>query len=122
MSLWTQIDGLVGSTGISPAADFLQAAEAHFEGRSFANVPTLCWLNSSDGFLHFLCGAGVVISLLLIAGILPIIDLILLWILYLSLCSVCGVFLGFQWDVLLLETGFLTIFLAPAQILPRCFG
>ena len=119
VSLWTQIDGLVGSTGISPAADFLQAAEAHFEGRSFANVPTLCWLNSSDGFLHFLCGAGVVISLLLIAGILPIIDLILLWILYLSLCSVCGVFLGFQWDVLLLETGFLTIFLAPAQILPR---
>lgn len=119
VSIWTQIDGLVGSKGVSPAADFMNAAETHFEGKSFANVPTLCWFNSSDGFLHFLCGAGTIVSLLLIVGVLPRVDLILLWILYLSLCSVCGVFLGFQWDVLLLETGFLAIFLAPAQILPR---
>src|SRR5262249_5350931 len=42
-----------------------------------------------------------------------------LWLIYLSLTVVCDVFLGFQWDNLLLETGFLAIFLAPLQWWPR---
>ena len=37
----------------------------------------------------------------------------LLWILYFSLYQVGQTFLWFQWDILLLEAGFLTIFLAP---------
>jgi hypothetical protein len=56
---------------------------------------------------------------LLIAGIAPVLDLALLWALYLSLSTVCRDFLGFQWDILLLETGFLAIFLAPRQWLPN---
>ncbi len=40
-------------------------------------------------------------------------NLALLWWLYLSLSIVCQLFLGFQWDVLLLETGLLAIFYAP---------
>jgi hypothetical protein len=43
----------------------------------------------------------------------------LLWLFYLSLATVGRDFLGFQWDNLLLETGFLSIFLAALQILPR---
>ena len=49
----------------------------------------------------------------------PAPSLFLLWLVYLSLATVCRVFLGFQWDNLLLETGFLAIFLAPIQLLPR---
>jgi lipase maturation factor 1 len=45
--------------------------------------------------------------------------LALLWLLYLSLATVGRDFLGFQWDNLLLEAGFLAIFFAPLQILPR---
>jgi uncharacterized membrane protein YphA (DoxX/SURF4 family) len=41
--------------------------------------------------------------------------LFLLWAIYLSLCSVSEPFLRFQWDALLLETGFLAIFFAPLQ-------
>jgi len=37
----------------------------------------------------------------------------LLWFGYLSLLTVGSPFLSFQWDILLLETGFLTLFLAP---------
>jgi hypothetical protein len=44
--------------------------------------------------------------------------LVLLWMMYLSLLSVSNVFLGFQWDVLLLESGFLAIFLAPPRLVP----
>jgi hypothetical protein len=49
----------------------------------------------------------------------PVVDLILLWAIYLSLSTVCREFLGFQWDILLLEAGFLAIFFAPRQWLPR---
>jgi lipase maturation factor 1 len=50
---------------------------------------------------------------LLIAGILPLPVLIVLWLDYLSLFYAGQVFLGFQWDILLLETGFIAIFLGP---------
>jgi lipase maturation factor 1 len=79
----------------------------------------LCWFSASDGFLHFLCGAGAVLSLLLIFGIAPAPCLFLLWLIYLSLSVVCREFLSFQWDALLLETGFLAIFLSPLQLWPK---
>src|SRR5262249_17007602 len=45
--------------------------------------------------------------------ILPFVVLPLLWLFYLSLSVVGQDFLSYQWDALLLETGFLAIFLAP---------
>jgi hypothetical protein len=38
---------------------------------------------------------------------------------YLSLFTVCRLFLCYQWDILLLEAGFLALFLAPAELAPR---
>ncbi len=113
LSLWMQIGGLIGSHGILPAADFLKTASERVGPERFWWWPTFCWLNSQDWFLHFQCGLGVLFSLLLITGVAPVLDLILLWAIYLSLSTVCRDFLGFQWDILLLETGFLAIFLAP---------
>src|SRR5438876_6073156 len=81
-------------------------------------LPTFCWLDAGDGLLHFQCAAGTVLSLLLIAGFLPVLALVFLWAIYLSLSTVCRDFLSFQWDILLLETGFLAIFLAPRRWLP----
>ncbi len=118
ISLWTQIDGLIGHNGILPAADFLQAARQQIGPERYWWMPTICWLNASDGFLHLLCGSGVTLSLLVMAGVAPAASLALLWAIYLSLATVCRDFLGFQWDILLLETGFLAIFLAPRRWLP----
>jgi predicted DCC family thiol-disulfide oxidoreductase YuxK len=119
VSLWVQIDGLVGINGVSPVSQFLPAVHAQLGGDAYALLPTLCWFNSSNGFLHFLCGGGVVISLLLIFGIAPAISLLVLFVFYLSLTIAGQTFLNFQWDVLLLETGFLSIFLAPWRLWPR---
>ena len=117
VSLATQINGLIGIRGILPARDFLLAERV--EGpRRFWRIPTLCWWNASDGGLRFLCWGGAVLSLLLVAGVAPIPVLILLWLFYLSLFNVCRIFLGYQWDILLLETGFLAIFLAPFEWTP----
>ena len=119
LSLWMQVNGLIGAKGISPVSDFLSAVHAELGGQSYALFPTLCWLNSSNAFLNFLCGAGAIISALLIAGLAPILSLLLLFALYLSLTIAGQDFLSFQWDILLLETGFLAIFLAPWRWFPK---
>src|SRR5438067_9477879 len=119
VSLWVQVDGLVGSDGVSPINQFLPAVYERFGARAYSLLPTLCWFNSSNGFLHFLCGGGVVLSLLLIFGIVPAVSLTALFAFYLSLTIAGQTFLSFQWDILLLETGFLSIFFAPWRLLPR---
>ena len=116
ISLWVQIDGLVGSGGITAVAEFLPAARAQLGDRALSILPTLCWFNSSDAFLHFMCGSGVVLSLLLIFGIAPGLSLVGLIVFYLSLTVAGQTFLSFQWDILLIETGFLSIFLAPWRL------
>jgi predicted DCC family thiol-disulfide oxidoreductase YuxK len=119
VSLWLQVDGLVGSNGVSPLNQFLPAVYERFGRSAYSLLPTLCWFDSSNGFLHFLCGGGVVLSLLLILGIAPALSLVVLFVFYLSLTIAGQTFLSFQWDILLLETGFLSIFLAPWRLWPR---
>src|SRR5262249_2595334 len=53
---------------------------------------------------------------LVTAGIAQAPCLFLLWVLYLSLTIVGNVFLGFQWDSLLLETGLLAVAFAPVRL------
>src|SRR5262249_49245826 len=71
-----------------------------------------------DRALLFLSWGGAVLALVLIMGILPLPVLILLWLFYQSLFHVCRIFLGYQWDILLLEAGFLAIFIAPLEFRP----
>lgn len=123
VSLWSQIDGLIGSNGILPADQFMQSVRRQVEQQHigfdrYRLLPTLCWWSASDTSLGVQCAAGTLIALLVVTGIAPAPCLFLLWLIYLSLATVCRVFLGFQWDNLLLETGFLAIFLAPLRFLP----
>ncbi len=115
VSLWLQVDGLIGEQGILPVGRHLQFAREQLGSDAFALFPTLCWFNSSNGFLHFLCGAGALVSVLLMAGLAPFLSLALLFLLYLSLAIAGQTFLSFQWDILLLEAGFLAIFFAPCR-------
>ena len=97
LSLWFQITGLIGSRGILP----------------FGRV--------SDLALQLACAVGVACSILLIAGILERTALIACWGLYLSLTTAGQDFLSFQWDILLLETGFLAIFLGSSPVIVWLF-
>src|SRR6266581_3176776 len=119
VSLWVQIDGLVGANGILPISDYLSLARSEIGFRAIWILPTLFWFNSSNTFLHFLCGGGVLLSLLLICRIAPAISLGVLFVSYLSLSIAGQAFLSFQWDILLLETGFLGIFFAPWRLWPK---
>src|SRR5438552_3891577 len=119
VSLWIQIDGLVGANGILPVSDQLSLARGEIGFKAVWILPTLCWFNSSNTFLHCLCGSGVLLSLLLICRIAPALSLGALFVFYLSLSIAGQAFLSFQWDILLLETGFLAIFFAPWRLWPK---
>ncbi|MFL6590989.1 MAG: lipase maturation factor family protein [Chthoniobacterales bacterium] len=113
VSLWLQVNGLIGEQGILPIGEHLRFAREQVGSQAILLLPTLCWISSSNVFLHFLCGAGAAISIALMAGLAPTLSLGALFLLYLSLTIAGQTFLSFQWDILLLETGFLAIFFAP---------
>ncbi|MCA9538838.1 MAG: lipase maturation factor family protein [Myxococcales bacterium] len=122
-SLYVQARGLFGEHGITPAADFLERADRVLSARGdwlWAHVPTLAWLTgASDAAIEGLCAAGMACAGALLVGFWPRGLLIALWALYLSLFSIAGPFLSFQWDTLLLETTLLAVFYAPGGLLPR---
>jgi hypothetical protein len=113
-SLGTQVVGLIGADGILPAAGYFDRLFDTFGTAAYGNYPSLLWLSSSDLSLRVLCGAGIVLSGLLAAGVAPAVVLPLLWVGYLSLTIGGQTFLAFQWDTLLLETGLLACFYAPS--------
>ena len=118
VSLWVQLEGLIGSNGILPAERLMELARTQLDGRIHL-FPTLLWFDASDRFLHLLTGAGTVLAALLVIGTAPVPILAALWVLYLSLSLGGQVFFSFQWDTLLLEAGFLAIWLAPLTVSPR---
>jgi lipase maturation factor 1 len=122
LSLGGQVLGLIGSQGILPAADFLKMAQERFGDQAARMIPTVFWWGAGDAVLKASCVWGAGLAVLLILDVAPAVVLTGLFVLYLSLLSVCRDFLAFQWDILLLETGFLAIFLAPGRFLPNLLG
>ena len=118
-SLLPQVSGLVGPRGLMPAGEFLDRTRAALGAVAYWKLPTLAWLSTSERFLEGLCAAGVVLGALLALGVAQRAVLALAWALYLSLVVAGQTFLGFQWDVLLLEAGLLSLVVAPGGVLPR---
>jgi predicted DCC family thiol-disulfide oxidoreductase YuxK len=114
-SLGLQIRGLVGEHGVLPAGRYLAAIRDSYGIESYWTAPGIFWIAHSDAFLMAVCWAGVVISLVLLAGFFERTALVALYVLYLSLCTIGQDFLSFQWDMLLLEAGFLAIFLGSSK-------
>jgi len=118
VSLGVQVRGLLGSQGIAPAADLLAQARQVLGGVSLLHVPTLFWIGASDPLLVGACWVGAALGLCAAAGLVPRPALLGCWAIYLSLVTVGDVFLGYQWDALLLEAGLLAVFWAPGGLLP----
>ncbi len=114
LSLAWQVEGLLGPRGILPAAEYLDRAAQALGAAAPWRVPTVFWLDASSVSLELACLAGAVLAVLLVLGVAPLATALGAWLLYLSLVSVGQRFLAYQWDALLLETGFLAILWAPA--------
>jgi len=119
VSLGVQVVGLVGAQGIEPAAELLALARDRLgAGGAVFALPTLLWLSgASDWALQGLCALGSAAGLLLVLGRARLAAAFSAWLAYLSLSCVGDVFLSFQWDALLLESG--VVALVAASRAPR---
>ena len=116
-ALLFQVRGLIGSQGILPAVDYLRSGSS-LGALRFWYVPSLLWLNSSDRMLMTICLIGLFASLILVANVWPRAMLFICFACFLSFVSAAQDFSGYQSDGMLLEAGFLSLFLAPSGILP----
>lgn len=121
-SLIFQIRGLIGPQGILPAGEYLQALAENY-GRAAAHwyAPGLLWFSSSSHALMLLCWVGIAASLLLFLNLWPRGMLVICFVCFLSFVTAAGEFSGYQSDGMLLEAGFLSLFVAPDGFRPR-FG
>ena len=117
LSVALQIRGLVGSEGILPLGEYLAAAHAGWGTDAYWRLPTLFWLNASDAALMTGAVAGIALSLLVTLGIAQRLALIGLAILYLSFVYAGQLFFTYQWDMLLIEAGFLAVFLTGGSVI-----
>ncbi len=120
LSLGPQVHGLIGEHGLLPARELLLAAREARGTEAFWLLPTLGWLGAGDTALSVLCYGGAAAALLALLGLAQGPLFAVCWAFYLSLVHLGQDFLSFQWDVLLTETGFLGLLLAPwAHVRPR---
>src|SRR5579875_1102971 len=117
-ALYFQILGISGSGGILPAAPYLQAARQLGNQRLWL-APTLLWWGSSDHALMLLVWAGLIASVLVTLNLIPRPALIVCWLCFLSWVAVSQDFGQYQSDGMLLEAGFLALFVAPSGLRPR---
>ena len=112
VSFAVQAQSLIGSHGILPLAELIDAVASRYGPERFFLMPMVFWLNASDIAIQAVCWAGVGLSMLLVFNVLPRLSLFLLYVLYLSLFYGGQTFMNFQWDTFLLETGFIALLLS----------
>ena len=124
-SIYTQFRGLYGYNGLLPVHDFATSIRAHFDrNRKDAPLLTVLVRNfpalpvygpelgvSADGLAEFMLCLGLMSSALVALSASPSAALLgTSWLCYLGILLMGQTFMTFQWDILLLEVGFLCIF------------
>lgn len=113
-----QFRALIGERGMLPVPRYLARTP-------FRAAPSIFQLHYSDRFFALACWAGALLSAALLAGGSDLAPLwagmlvwLLIWVLYLSIVNVGQTWYSFGWESLLLEAGFLVMFLGNDDIAP----
>ncbi|MDP8991607.1 MAG: lipase maturation factor family protein [Actinomycetota bacterium] len=118
LSTANQFRPLLGADGLLPVPRYLAAV-------SFRQAPSIFHWHYSDRFALGLAWAGSALAAAVVLGLpeqgplwVSMTVWFALWALYLSFVNVGQTFYGFIWETLLLEAGFLAIFLGNARTAP----
>jgi Lipase maturation factor len=113
-----QFRALIGEHGLLPIPQYLVRA-------SLRESPSIFHVYYSDRFFATVAWSGALLSAAMalgLAGVLPlwaaVAGWLLLWVFYLSIVNVGQTWYSFGWESLLLETGFLAIFLGNDRVAP----
>ncbi|HEX3533692.1 MAG TPA: lipase maturation factor family protein, partial [Gemmatimonadaceae bacterium] len=114
-----QMHGLIGERGILPAELYLERISTVFGPLTriwFA--PTLLWIDSRDVAITVVVASGLIASVFLVLNIWPRATTAMCTLLFLSCIAALQDFSSYQSDGMLLEAGFLSVFLAPGGMRP----
>ncbi|BBX47580.1 lipase maturation factor family protein [Mycobacterium cookii] len=113
-----QFRALIGEHGLLPVPRFVAR-------RSFKQSPSIFHVHYSDRFFAAVAWSGAALSAAMAGGLSGVVPLgltvllwSLLWVLYLSIVNVGQAWYSFGWESLLLEVGFLAIFLGNDHVAP----
>jgi hypothetical protein len=114
-----QFPALAGEHGLQPAPRLIARTR-------FLQTPSVFHWGYTDRRLAIVAWTGLALSVLLVVGLpqrapLPVTmaTWLAIWLLYQSIMNVGGTFYGFGWESLLLEAGFLAMFLGNAETAPQ---
>ena len=118
-SLLFQIKGLIGTNGLLPASDYLQAVTSSIAGvLRFWFAPTLLWISAGNRALMAICWVGLIASVILVLNVWPRGMLVVCFVCFLSFVAAAQDFSGYQSDGMLLEAGFISLFFAAPGFWP----
>jgi hypothetical protein len=115
LTLVNQGPALLGPRGLLPVNGYLDVVAGALGSRAagFRALPSVFWLGASDAALRAVGVAGALLATAVLLGYANAIVLAVLCALQLSITSVGQTFYGFGWEIQLVETRFLCIFLCP---------
>lgn len=117
-SLLRQVRGLIGPDGVLPASQYLAAVHRAIGPLRFWYAPSLYWISSSNAAIMIFCWVGLLASIAALVNAWPRLSFFICFICYLSFIAAAGEFSSYQSDGMLLEAGFLALFLSPAGFRP----
>jgi hypothetical protein len=118
LSLIFQINGLIGPQGVMPAQKYLLAVTQALGPLHFWYAPTLFWTSQSSSMLLAVTWIGLIASLVALVNVWPRLSFFVCFVCFLSFVTATEVFSMYQSDGMLLEAGFIALFLSPGGILP----
>ena len=110
-----QLVPLIGHRGLTPADFYLSSIHAELGSRTegMLHLPTLFWFGCTDLGMSIFAWVGFALSLIVLSGYANAILLTVLWGMYMSIVHIGQIWYGYGWEIQLLESGFLSIFLCP---------
>jgi lipase maturation factor 1 len=119
LALVFQIKGLIGPSGILPAAGFLAAVQRQAPGLArIWYAPTLFWFSSTSHFMMVVVWTGLLFSIVAFLNVWPRLSFLICFLCFISFVTAAGDFSGYQSDGMLLEASFLALFFAPRGLWP----
>ena len=125
ISLYSQIQGFWGNSGILPANLFLSKIKQN-SSNYIISYPSFLWffnisLNSQqiENSLYIINIFGILVSLLIIfqfSYFFNFVGFSILWYIHYNFYFIGQEFMRFSWDELLLEIGFISIFFSPLNL------
>jgi hypothetical protein len=111
LNAFNEFPALLGERGLLPVPEYLRRV-------SFKTAPSIFHFFYSDRFLRAVSGIGMLLAIAALSSFsergplwVSAVVWALLYVLYLSIMNVGQTFYGFGWESMLLEAGFLAIFL-----------